>query len=140
MDRRTIHDNRTNLYTSVLPVLESLKNRYQLGVITNTIKEAAIKLLQDFEILEYFNIVIGGDEGRPKPAPDLINKACEQLNIQPSETLFIGDTLADIGAGKAAGCHTFIVSTSIPRDELEKVEEIKAIDDLKEILTTLGIN
>lgn len=134
MERRMELEDYTRLYPSAILVLEALKGRYKLGVITNTIKDVATKILKDFEILKYFNVVIGGDEGRPKPAPDLILKACKILGVQPEESIFVGDTSADIQAGKAAGCTTVIVSTSIPRDELENIEGIVVIDDLNEII------
>lgn len=134
MRRRMELEDSTRLYPDAIPVLEALRRRYKLGVITNTIKDAAIKLLRDFEILKFFAVVIGGDEGRAKPAPDLILKACEILRVQPEETVYVGDTLTDIRAGKAAGCRTVIVSTSIPREELEYIKNITVIDDLKEIL------
>lgn len=134
MERRMGLGYSTRLYPTVIPILEALKGRYKLGLITNTIRDMAVKLLRDFEILRYFDVIIGGDEGRPKPEPDLILKACRILGVHPEESIFVGDTLADIQAGKAAGCKTVVVSTSIPRKELEKIESIVVIDDLKEIL------
>jgi len=43
---------------------------------------------------------------QPKPDPEAILLACEQLSCDPAETLFIGDHLRDIEAGRAAGCFT----------------------------------
>jgi len=134
MERRMELNFHTRLYPNVIPVLEALSGRYILGIITNTLKDMAIKLLNHFSISRYFDVVVSGDEGRPKPAPDLILKACKFISVQPEATYFVGDTLADVQAGKAAGSKTIILSTSIQREELEEFDDIIVIDDLIEIL------
>jgi phosphoglycolate phosphatase len=40
---------------------------------------------------------------QPKPDPESILLACEQLCCDPTETLFIGDHLRDIEAGSGRG-------------------------------------
>ena len=125
------------LYPSTVPVLEELKGRkkYKLAVVTSTSKDVAVKILQSLDVLKYFEIVVGGhDTVYPKPAPDPILKACELLKVKPKQTVYIGDTMHDIVAAKAAGCTTVIVTTSLARKELEKIDGIIVIDDLKEVL------
>jgi len=41
-----------------------------------------------------------------KPAPGMLNKAAEQLNIDLSASWLVGDSARDIGAGQRAGCRT----------------------------------
>jgi phosphoglycolate phosphatase len=43
---------------------------------------------------------------QPKPHPEAVLLACKELSCDPTETLFIGDHLRDIEAGRAAGCFT----------------------------------
>ncbi len=38
-----------------------------------------------------------------KPAPGMLQRAFRELNIDPSQSLLIGDKMTDIGAGQAAG-------------------------------------
>ena len=132
-------DHMTKLYPGVKTVLRQLDGEYGLGVVTSTYRDVAIDLLEDFEINAFFDVVVGGDETTPKPAPDSILKACNDLGVEPEEAMFVGDTDADIGAGKSAGCTTVIVTTSKTRDELENVEGILIIDDLEEILDLVGV-
>jgi HAD superfamily hydrolase (TIGR01509 family) len=134
MERRMELNIHTRLYPNVIPILEALSGRYQLGVITNTQKDMTIKILNHFNIYGYFDVVVSGDEGRPKPAPDLILKACKIICVQPEASYFVGDTMADVQAGKAAGCKTIILSTSIQRETLVEFDDILVIDDLIEIL------
>ncbi len=46
-----------------------------------------------------------------KPAPGLILQASRDLGIDPKETVFIGDAVSDMLAGRAAGCKTVMVLT-----------------------------
>lgn len=46
-----------------------------------------------------------------KPKPGMINSASRDFNIDPSQSFMIGDSEADMGAGKAAGCTTVGVMT-----------------------------
>jgi len=42
----------------------------------------------------------------PKPAPDMLLLACQQLQLNSRHVLYIGDDRRDIEAGKAAGMPT----------------------------------
>ncbi|WLR57436.1 HAD-IA family hydrolase [Mesobacillus subterraneus] len=42
----------------------------------------------------------------PKPHPEGINKALEELGVSNIEAIFLGDSDADILAGKQANVHT----------------------------------
>ena len=44
-----------------------------------------------------------------KPKPGLILKAAKDMDIDLSQSWFIGDNLSDIKAGKNAGCHTLLL-------------------------------
>jgi D-glycero-D-manno-heptose 1,7-bisphosphate phosphatase len=44
-----------------------------------------------------------------KPKPGLILKAAKDMDIDISQSWFIGDNLTDIKAGKNAGCHTLLL-------------------------------
>ena len=50
------------------------------------------------------DLLVGGtDVPRPKPAPDMVLRACELLEIPPGETLVVGDSRYDREAARAAG-------------------------------------
>lgn len=135
--KRAGFENLVKIYPSTVEILAALREKYKLGIITSTNKKLALKLLKDFGILKYFDVVVGGDEAEPKPSPDSIFRACKFLGTRPKEALYVGDTDADIGAGKAAGCMTVIITTSKTREELKNIKGILIIDDLKELKNIL---
>lgn len=48
---------------------------------------------------------------RRKPAPGMVREACEDLDIDPAGSWFVGDKDADVECGKRAGCRTILVLT-----------------------------
>lgn len=46
-----------------------------------------------------------------KPKPGMLLSAMAELRAKPEDTLFIGDSLSDIQAAKAAGCSAALVRT-----------------------------
>ena len=51
-----------------------------------------------------------------KGKPGMLLKAAKELQIDLSQSFMIGDKLADIQAGHAAGCKTFLVKTGYGKD------------------------
>ena len=77
------------------------------GVVTNKLSRFAHPLMDMMPFDPAAGAVVTPDHvDQPKPDPEAILLACEQLSCDPAETLFIGDHLRDIEAGRAAGCLT----------------------------------
>ena len=55
-------------------------------------------------ILQYVDLIVSADDVKtPKPDPEGVLKAVAHFNAEPSQTIFIGDTVHDIRAGKSGG-------------------------------------
>jgi len=144
-------DEKTNAFPHATEVLRSLREsgKIKIGLVTNTKRSTAIKILEGYSFASYFDVVVGGDDAEPKPSPKPILLACEKLGILPEETLFVGDTVADINASKSAGCATAIsksagcataiVATSMSFKELSAMEGIIPIRDLRDVLKLVGV-
>ena len=95
-------EHKTKIYPATIEVLESLKGKVKMGLITNTFREIVTEVLADFGLDKYFDVVMGGDDTtKAKPAPDPILKACETLGVEPHDAVFVGDTVPDIQGGHA---------------------------------------
>lgn len=55
--------------------------------------------------------------GCRKPAPGLIYKAVEELQIELSNSILIGDRWRDIQAGQIAGCKSYFIDYSYPEKQ-----------------------
>ncbi len=49
-----------------------------------------------------------------KPAPGMLQKAAEEMNLDLDQSWCIGDTRRDIEAGRQAGCKTILIDTPTP--------------------------
>lgn len=89
-------------------VVARLTQRYRLGIISDTGITGANVLrhfLKRDQMLEHFACLTFSDEaGVSKPHPDVFRLTLKCLDVQPEETIHIGDLArTDIGGAKAAG-------------------------------------
>jgi phosphoglycolate phosphatase len=96
---------RTRVYPGVITGLTALKaGALQLGVVTNKPQAAALGLLRHFYLIDWIDVLIGGDTGLPqKPDPAPLLQACQELGVQPGQAVMVGDSLNDVLAARAAG-------------------------------------
>ncbi|WP_188455730.1 HAD family hydrolase [Virgibacillus oceani] len=80
---------------------------YKLGIVTGKAKRSLLISLEYLDMSDLFDVIITGDDvNNPKPHPEGVNKALEILDVKNTETVFLGDSNADILAGKQANVHT----------------------------------
>ncbi len=73
------------------------------GVVTNKPGWLTLPLMKELRLYERAACVISGDSApRPKPAPDSLLLACEQISLSPADCVYVGDDARDITAAKAA--------------------------------------
>ncbi len=83
------------------------RDGYKLGIVTGKASRSLLISLEFLNMNDLFDVIITGDDvDIPKPHPEGVNKALEQLSIKNTEAVFIGDSEADILAGKQANVHT----------------------------------
>ena len=102
------------LYSGVRGLLDTLKSRdFRLGIVTQKGRDfefqgcrvGMVQELEELGITEIFSVIVGfEDVPEPKPDPSGINLALSSLGVRPQETIFVGDSLADITAARSAGC------------------------------------
>ncbi|MFD0589411.1 HAD family hydrolase [Paenibacillus sp. GCM10027627] len=97
--------------SSIIALLEFLKEQgKKIGVITGKSKQSYKISSEALSLTKYFDLVVtGNDVVNPKPHPEGILKALDFFGIQADNAVFLGDSNADIMAGKAAGVRTFAV-------------------------------
>ena len=83
-------------------VLSELKKKFKLGIVTGRPKDEAIYVLENNNVTDDFEFMIGMEEmeGKQKPNPFGILEAMKALNVE--NAVYIGDTVDDIMAAKNA--------------------------------------
>ncbi|MFK7834473.1 MAG: YjjG family noncanonical pyrimidine nucleotidase [Winogradskyella sp.] len=97
-----------HLFEGTFEILEYLKTKYQLHIITNGFQEAQDKKLSNSKIKPYFKTVTNSEMvGVKKPNPKIFNFALDLANAKVEESLMIGDSLeADIEGAHHIGMDT----------------------------------
>jgi putative hydrolase of the HAD superfamily len=83
------------LHPDVAACLDLLRERgLLLGVITNNDSNHQRAKLHNLGLAEAFDaVVISGEVGIAKPAPEIFALACERLEVEPAEAVHVGDML-----------------------------------------------
>ncbi|MDE0958058.1 MAG: TIGR02253 family HAD-type hydrolase [Planctomycetota bacterium] len=111
------HDTKTRLLEPFVDVVEVLRRLRQtellLGIITEGLEIKQAEKLVRLRLLEFFqqkSIFISHQVGISKPNPKLYQRACIDLNLRPSECVYVGDNpLMDIDPANEIGMITVLV-------------------------------
>lgn len=92
-------------------MLTNLKNKgYKLACCSNAQKYSVMNMLQSAKIDQFFDVILGNDEGyKPKPEPDIYLAAFKKLKISPTEAVVVEDALHGIEAAKRSGAKVIAV-------------------------------
>jgi len=139
-------DNLSNKYIEVLPgfnhlledtleILEYLKPKYKLHIITNGFEEIQHSKLSNANILNFFNSITTSEEaGVKKPHIDIFTKALNKSNALPSNSIMIGDSYeADIDGAINAGLKAIYFDYYNKKDKVQ-VPQIQKLKELRRYL------
>ncbi len=114
--------------------------RLKIGVATSR-TAASEKLwyeLGRLQMAQFIDAVVTAAESCRKPAPDTIIECLKRLELLPGECILVGDSQADIRAGKAAGIKTVAVATGVSaREDLEAESPDFVFDNLHRFIEKL---
>jgi HAD superfamily hydrolase (TIGR01549 family) len=132
---------QTHLFPGSVKLLRSLKAKgVKLAVASNRPTMFSRILIRHLKIDKYFDYVLCADKLKQgKPHPQILNAIRKKLNTRASETLYIGDMIIDIQAGRRAHVLTVAVATgSSTFSELKKEKPsyiIRSIANLAALLS-----
>ena len=83
----------------------------KIGLVTGRVfpSEQMWAELKELGIAQFFDAVVTGSDHPRKPAPDGIIACLEKLNLAPLDSVIVGDTKADLIAGKRAGVRVIVL-------------------------------
>ena len=122
-------------YEKVAETLQDLKNNYKLGIFTgfNELSRSRLALL---DLEHYFEVIVDTSQYvKHKPDPEGLLLCMSQLGVTPDKTIYVGDGVTDIVAGKAAKVATVIGITQgfSTRESLVQAGADYVIDSLSDI-------
>jgi len=130
---RKVSEEKTTLLPEAYEAVKLASSFARLGIVTTKTTLYTIPLLKNFKIFDFFETIIGRQEvTNPKPHPEPIFKAMENLNITSDDTIYmIGDTKLDLIAAKEAGVQGIGVLCGYgKKNELKKYTNLIYSDSL----------
>jgi 2-phosphoglycolate phosphatase len=123
----------TRLYPGVAETLQNLGGRK--GTATTKGTPTTLAVLEKFGLLPWFDQVQGTDGFPCKPAPDVLLRSIAALGARPEDCIFIGDSEADMEAGRRAGVQICAVDYGYGKaEDLARWEPDYWVSDLRELL------
>lgn len=126
---------RLPLKTGAVEVLRYLKETGVKVALASSTRSAVVRQeLTDAGIIEYFQVIIGGDMvSRSKPQPDIFLKACEELGVAPQEAFAIEDSYNGIRAAAAGKLRPLMVPDLMPPTEEMQTLSEKIFENLLDV-------
>ncbi|AWB26981.1 HAD family hydrolase [Halococcoides cellulosivorans] len=115
-----------------------------LGVVSSNQRQTVRSGLADFGLADRFVTVHArpptiASLSQKKPAPDYLDRAMAALDVEPSETLFVGDRNGDIRAAHAAGADAFFVRREHRADYALSDDPEYERADLRDLPAIVGV-
>ena len=94
-----------------IPLLEALKNKKSIALITNFDHPPYIyEILSKYELTRYFEfIAISGEIGFKKPDPQIFHITLKKIGLLPDDVVFVGDSKEDIEGAINAGIKPILI-------------------------------
>ena len=121
-----------NLFEHTFEVLEYLKDKYELHIITNGFEEIQTKKMASSKILPYFKEVITSDSvGVKKPNAKVFQFALKKANAKAEHSIMIGDSIeADILGAINVGMkalHCNFENKKVAKNNFNSITSLKEI-------------
>ncbi|MBT6411412.1 MAG: HAD-IA family hydrolase [Betaproteobacteria bacterium] len=131
---KTIHS-----FKHVTEGLQNLVDRnYLLAVATGKSREGLDRALTKVDFGHMFSITRCGDEGFPKPNPDMLNFIMDDLGVFPDRTLMIGDTTHDLLLAHNAKTKSIGVTYGAhEKNKLAALNPLACVDSFEELMAWL---
>ncbi|KQC32915.1 haloacid dehalogenase [Nonlabens sp. YIK11] len=126
--------NHNHLFPNCTPLLDTLKDQFELHIITNGFDEVQARKMQNSGLSPYFKYVLTAETaGVKKPDPAIFERALKDTGATIGNSVMIGDSHeADILGARKIGLRTiwFTDTAHHTHDEI-------AVSDLKQIHSLL---
>lgn len=123
------YENDIKLKPGVLQLLNILKqHKIKIGVGTSNSMNLAKKVLINNGVLDYFDtIVVGTNEIKGKPFPDIFINVANNLGVKYENCLVLEDVYVGVKAAINAGMQVFGIKDKYAEKEWDKINSLTSV-------------
>ena len=138
---RGIARRRLSLYPHVREVLDALRERYPLALVTDAQSAYPRGELHKVGLLDYFDpIIVSGDHGYRKPDRRLFQLALDGMRVAAENALYVGNDMhRDIFGARAVGMTTVLFDSDQGTKIYLDCTPDYTITDFRELLKILDL-
>lgn len=113
----------------LVSLLEKLRPQIKTTIATNR-TDTLDRLLAEFNLNGYFDLVVtSSDVARPKPHPEALLKILNYFDLEPYQTIYIGDSQVDEIAARSAAM-PFVAFRNRKLSADYHIDTLKELEDL----------
>ena len=130
------------LFDGIQELIPALtKRKIKVAILSNSAKKYITATLEQYQLLQYFSTILGAAEvTKVKPDPEGLNRILAIEKVTADQTLFIGDMVSDLDAGKNARIRTIAVASGILTvEKLRDAEPFALVMDIPELRQLFGV-
>ncbi|SFO23181.1 HAD family hydrolase [Nitrosospira briensis] len=133
---RGVSRNRLQLYPDVKRVLNELRTKYRLALISDAQSCYALPEIRAVGLEGYFEpVVISSHYGFRKPDPRLFQRALDKLKLKPAEVIWVGnDMFRDIHGAKQVGIKSIFIDSNQGVKSFENVMPDYRVQQFEDVL------
>ena len=124
-------------YTEVPQTVEALQGLgIHLAIVSQKTRRYIQPILEKENLLEAFEVIIGGRDAPYKPDPEGLLSAVAQTGSVTQNCLYVGDSVTDAETARRAGmAFVAVLSGVTPRTAFENYDVYAILEDVSELLS-----
>ena len=140
--RARYSEHRPNLIAGARAVLETIRTKHLLGLVTSGDRDRVARQLRDFRLTRLFSArVCSGDTRRKKPHPEPLRLALRQMELEAACCVYVGDAPQDVEMARRAGVRAIGVLGPFPTEKRLRAARpeflIGSLEELPDLLNRL---
>lgn len=132
----------TRFCSGALELLRALKEAgVPAGIVSTKLGSTIRQIFAHHQAEELLVLVVGGEDvTKPKPDPQGLLGALEQLGVKPEHALFCGDTVIDAKTAQAAGTDfCAVLNGTTPASAFDEYSHVHIAPNLTDLKDWLGV-
>jgi HAD superfamily hydrolase (TIGR01509 family) len=138
---RTLLVDAPRVYPGVKPLVERLRGKLKLGVVTTTWRDNVLAVLDRAGLRPAFDLILAKEDVPvPKPDPECYRRAVQCLSLFPEQAVALEDSPGGLAAARGAGLSVLAVGHRRPAgDWAADAPYLADLEDTGRVLAALGL-